>query len=405
MTNETKIPRVGLIGVSGYGRVYLQLALEHQRRGDLRLAAVVVINPEEEEVAVAELRQLDCEIFSDFQSMLERFRGQLDLCLIPTGIGWHTRMTLAALAAGANVLVEKPLASSVAEVSSIEAAAKRADRFVAVGFQDFYEPATAWLKDRLLSGSIGTVQSVRFLGQWPRARSYFTRNDWAGRLVVDGVPVLDSPLNNAFAHFVNLSLFFASKHVDGDVEVRIESAELFRAHEIENFDTAVVRLRTMEGVGLWFGVTHSCQTTREPEIVVQGDAGSVIWRHEADVQIFTESAQPQIRKLGDGRSARHAMMATVLQRLRDPSVLICGPIIAGRHTALIEQIGSEETVLTVPPDLIEWSSANGPADGVPVVAGLEEALVLSYASGQTLASAGFQLGDDVVPVTKPKPRG
>jgi hypothetical protein len=99
------------------------------------------------------------------------------------------------------------------------------------------------------------------------------------------------------------------------------------------------------------------------------------------------------------------MMATVLQRLRDPSVLICGPIIAGRHTALIEQIGSEETVLTVPPDLIEWSSANGPADGVPVVAGLEEALVLSYTSGQTLASAGFQLGEDVVPVTKPKPRG
>lgn len=405
MSIETKIPRVGLIGISGYGRVYLQLALDHHRRGDLRLVAVVVINPKQEETAIEELRGLGCEIFADFESMLERFRGQLDLCLIPTGIAWHTRMTLAALAAGANVLVEKPLASSVAEVSSIEAAAKHADRFVAVGFQDFYEPATAWLKEKLLAGAIGAVRSVRFLGQWPRSRAYFTRNDWAGRLEVDGVPVLDSPLNNAFAHFVNLSLFFASKHVDGEVDVRIESAELFRAHEIENFDTAVVRLRTMEGVGLWFGVTHSCQATREPEIVVQGDAGRVIWRHETEVQILTDSGPRQTRKVGDARSARHAMMATVLNRLHDPSVGICGPIIAGRHTALIEQIRSEDRVLTVPPALIEWSSTNGPADAVPVVAGLEEALALSYESGETLASAGFELGGDVLPVTKPKSGG
>lgn len=395
MSIETSIPRVGLIGVSGYGRVYLQLALEHHRRGDLRLVAVVVINQDEEKATVDELRRLGCEIFDDFPSMFERLRGQLDLCLIPTGIGWHTRMTLAALESGANVLVEKPLASSLAEVRAIEEALARNDRFVAVGFQDFYEPATAWLKQKLDGGAIGAVRSVRFLGQWPRPRSYFARNDWAGRRIVDGVPVLDSPLSNAFAHFVNLSLIFAVNEVDGDPEVRIESAELLRAHEIENFDTAVVRLRTTNGVGLWFGVTHSCRTTREPEIVVEGEAGKVVWHHERDVQILPDNGSPQSRKVGDARSARHAMMAAVLNRLRDPSAIICGPKVAGRHTALIERIDLENHVITVPPGLINWISADGPSAAVPVVAGLEDALARSYVSGETLASEGFQLSNGV----------
>jgi hypothetical protein len=120
---------------------------------------------------------------------------------------------------------------------------------------------------------------VRFLGQWPRPRAYFTRNDWAGRRVVDGVPVHDSPLSNAFAHFVNLSLCFASRSTDEGAAATVKSAELFRAHAIESFDTAVVRARTADGVALWFGATHACEMTREPEIVIQGEHGRVVWRH------------------------------------------------------------------------------------------------------------------------------
>ena len=37
--------------------------------------------------------------------MLSAHEGGIDLCLIPTGIHWHARMTIAALRAGANVLV------------------------------------------------------------------------------------------------------------------------------------------------------------------------------------------------------------------------------------------------------------------------------------------------------------
>ncbi len=392
MPAENQIPRVGLIGISGYGRIYLQLALDYHRRGELRLVAAVVINPEEESAAVTDLQRLGCEIFADYPSMLARHRGELELCLIPTGIGWHTRMTLAALGAGSHVLVEKPLASSLAEVRDIEQAATAAGRFVAVGFQDFYEPATGWLKQQLLDGVIGPLQSVRFLGQWPRPRAYFTRNNWAGRLAVDGVPVLDSPLNNAFAHFVNLSLFFASHRAEDAAEARVESAELFRAHAIESFDTAVVRLRTAEKVALWLGVTHACERVREPEIIVNGATGSVIWRHEHDVRIMTGGRLVNQHKVADAFTARHAMMVAVLQRLRDPATTICGPRIASRHTALIEQIAGLNRIHTVPENLIDWQTQDGPAGSVPVIRGLEPALQRAFASGDTLWASGFRLG-------------
>jgi predicted dehydrogenase len=398
MSAASTLPRAGLSGISGYGRVYLQLALDCQRRGELKLVAAVVINPQEEAATLAELRELGCEVFPDYESMLHQHRGALELCLIPTGIAWHTRMTLAALAAGANVLVEKPLACSLDEVRAIEVAAARAQRFVAVGFQDFYEPATWWLKQQLVAGAIGPIRSVRFLGQWPRSRAYFNRNNWAGRVAVDGVPVLDSPLRNAFAHFVNLSLYFASPKADDSATAQIESVELFRAHEIENFDTAVVRLRTEDGAALWFGATHACCENREPEITVTGAAGSAVWRHENDVRIVTPGRETREHKVADQFAARQAMMAAVLRRLTDPGAAICGPSVAARHTAIVEQIARAGEVQTVPQNLISWNSENGTAAAVPVIRGLEAALTRAYANGSTLASAGFRLAAAGAPV-------
>ena len=164
-------PRLALIGISGYGRIHLQLARECRDRGELDLVAVTVINPVEEAENIAELQAHGCAIYSDYEKMLAAHANALELCLIPTGIPWHARMTIAALRAGANVLVEKPLAGSVAEVEAIYAEEQRSGRFVAVGFQDLYEPGTTWLKEELIKGTIGRIESVRFLGLWPRRRA------------------------------------------------------------------------------------------------------------------------------------------------------------------------------------------------------------------------------------------
>lgn len=394
MTVTPPPARVAIIGVSGYGSIHLQLARESRDRGEIRITAAAIINPQEEAATIAELRAQGCEIFTDYAEMFRRHAGRIDLCLIPTGIHWHARMTIAALEAGANVLVEKPLAGSVGEVDAIRRVEQRTGRFVAVGFQSFYEPATVWLKQELQRGVIGDIRSVRFLGVWPRPRGYFTRNNWAGRLKVDGVAVMDSPLNNAFAHFVMLSLFLVgAEQAAGNPT--LEGVELLRAHAIESFDTAVVRSLTANGVKMWLGASHACRETVEPEIVITGRLGQAGWRYESDAWWRAADGATNRYALLDITGARRAMFSAALQRLHDPAVRICTSELAGLHTALIEAIHREAQIENVPRERVNWSGLNGDASQVPEIEGLAEAMRRSYVAEQSLAASGFSLAAPV----------
>ena len=388
MTRAPQRPQLALIGISGYGRVHLQLARECQERGEVDIVAVAIINPQDEAENIARLQAHGCKIFSSYLEMLQEFRGRIDLCLIPTGIAWHARMTIAALEAGANVLVEKPLAGSTAEVAAIRAVEKRTGKFVAVGFQDFYEPGSAWLQAELQRGVIGAIRSVRFLGLWPRDRAYFARNDWAGRLQVAGVPVFDSPLNNAFAHFVMLSLFFAGAGTAA-MPVTLESVEAFRAHAIESFDTCVITAHTPQGVRLWFGTSHACRETVEPEIRITGTQGEACWRYETETWWRQTDGTTQRRQLLDAHGARRAMLTATLRHLRDPAVPVCTTEMAGQHTALIEAAHRKNVIVDFPAGTVQWSGRNGDGSQVPEVPGMAEAMRQAFGSEKLLRACGF----------------
>jgi predicted dehydrogenase len=381
-------PRVAVIGISGYGRVHLELARECRDRGELDLVAATVINPADEAANVAELRAHGCAVFPDYESMLSAQAGNLDLCLVPTGIHWHARMTIAALRAGANVLVEKPLCCSTVELLAIQDAERESGRFVAVGFQDLYDPGAGWLKSELARGAIGGIRSIKVLGLWPRPRSYFHRNEWAGRLMFNGQPVYDSPLSNAFAHFVMLGLYFSGSRGRAEVANGRLQAQLFRAHDIESFDTAVVRMRTATGIELWFGVSHACRESSEPEIVIEGTAGEARWRYERDASWEAPGVDRNVRRLHDANGARRCMMAAALRRLSDPAVEICTTSIAGAHTRFIEALHRDCPIVPFKRESVVWSGGNGPESSVPYVPGLEPALRESFLTKSMLVLAG-----------------
>jgi predicted dehydrogenase len=383
--------RIALIGVSGYGRIHLQLVYELIERGAVQLVAAAVINPSEEIANVRRLKECGCAVHDDFEEMLRKHAGQIDLCLIPTGIPWHERMTIAALQAGANVLVEKPLAGSLRDVQAICAAEKATGRFVAVGFQDFYTEGTRWLKRELLAGAIGGVKAIRVLGFWPRPASYYTRNRWAGRLRADGAAVFDSPFNNAFGHFVNLALYFAGA-TPGDVATaRHVEAELFHAHEIESFDTGVVRATTAAGTALWLGFSHACRKIADPEIVIEGTAGRAQWSYEKLCRIEPMGHEARIHPLPDAMNTRRVMFAQVLRRLGDPSTAICDTHMATRHTELIEAIHAAAPVHAFPRDLIDWITLPASTSPVPAVQGLEEFMQAAFRKRLQLREIGFPL--------------
>jgi predicted dehydrogenase len=380
-------PRVALIGVSGYGRIHYNLLRELHSLGEVRLTAVAIIDPEKESAVVAECRAAGCEVFADYAEMLRRHRGTLELCAIPTGIPWHTRMTLAALESGANVLVEKPLAATLAEVEAIRSAEALHARIVMLGFQYHYCAENLGLKGELLGSAIGTLRRIRCIGLWPRGADYYSRTDWAGRISSGQAWVLDSPISNAFAHHLSLALFFAGGRQERSAAPMRVAAELYRAQAIENFDTAALRIETDTMVDIRFYASHSCRIAQDPELVLEGDRGRVVWRHGLGYRIEAAGAAPRYVPMGDEQAARLCMFRTALRRLWDSGVFVCGTEIAREHTRCIQAAQCSGPVRDVPRDWIATNGKPGERHDTWVV-GLEETMRRAFDATRTLGEAG-----------------
>lgn len=373
-TRSANLPRLAIIGVTGYGSIYWQYLRELLIAKSVDLIAAVVINPEDAGEALREMEENGARIYSSYGEMIEAEKGKVDLCLIPTGIQWHARMTIAALEAGMNVLVEKPLAGCLADVRAIRKAEEKAGKWVAVGFQDLYREEAVWLKSAICGGAIGEVRRVRMLGLWPRPTSYFSRNGWAGKLRADGAYVLDSPLNNAFSHFVNLSFFLACRDMDASTEAHPTKASLWRAHAIESFDTGYVRAETAGGVIFEFFVTHACPYPHEPEIRVDGTAGYAEWCNDKAAGVYPDGRKAVVRRLSGIETARRSMFGAALRRLVEPSTFICTSCIAERHTAFIDQLHQVAEIHQIAPDKIDWTPVSKGTDSIPAVRGIFERL-------------------------------
>jgi predicted dehydrogenase len=106
---------------------------------------------------------------TDWREVLERDDVQLvDIC---TPGHLHAEIAEAALAAGKHVLLEKPLANTVAEAESLVAAAEAASArgvLSMVGFNYRRVPALALARELIAAGRIGEVREVRaaYLQDW-----------------------------------------------------------------------------------------------------------------------------------------------------------------------------------------------------------------------------------------------
>lgn len=84
-------------------------------------------------------------------------RADLSAVVIATPAPSHKELTLAAVAAGKDVLVEKPMALSAEEAGVMTTAAAAAGRILMVGHLLLYKPAVVFLRDYLAAGHLGRV--------------------------------------------------------------------------------------------------------------------------------------------------------------------------------------------------------------------------------------------------------
>lgn len=350
--------QIALIGVSGYGAAYLRhfKALEKQKK--VKLAAAVIRNPDKVHDVYEELLASGTMVFPSEMALYEKFAGKLDLVGIPTAIDFHERMMNNALRAGANVMLEKPVAGSLHEVDRmIETCRKYKKQFVAVGFQHTYSVEFQMFQRRLQQGEFGKLKAITVVSVWPRNDAYYQRNNWTGKkFAEDGTPIWDSPANNAFAHFLNISLFLCAEQFGESAYGVLRSAKLQRARKtIETFDICELEIEA-NGVKIRNFFSHAGSETIDPIIRIKCENNTIEWSFGRQWKIFDKSGR--VIESAPIVEPHQRMFDSVVERIENPDAFIYTLEAARNHTAVVEQMKAV-AIQNVPPELILKREADG----------------------------------------------
>jgi predicted dehydrogenase len=253
--------RIGIIGMGGFAGSHHEAVLRLEERARARL--ICTCDPQLGALAAAHhpwrLAERGVQLFTDYRAMLEACHAKLDMVVVPTPIQLHAEMHAVAAGFGLPVYLEKPPTLDYAELERMIAADTRARKSSLVGFNFIIEKSRLTLKERILAGEFGAVRGATLSALWPRPETYFARNDWAGRLAIDGHLVLDSCFGNAMAHFVHNLLFWTgSPELFSWARIAAVRAELYRGHAIEGADTFFVETDTTDGITMRFALSHAC---------------------------------------------------------------------------------------------------------------------------------------------------
>ena len=277
--------RFGLVGIGGYGAVWVR-SLERLRKRDIaRISAAVVRNPEPYQEQVSRLQEQGCAIYPDLESMLAA--GGLDLVGVPTGIASHAPLAMQALDAGYPVIVEKPLTAAIQDARAIEAAEARSGLWCAVAYQWLHSPTIQALADLLDEGSLGRLWAARSVIGWPRGQAYYTRNAWAGQLRTFQGWVLDGPATNATAHYLTNMLYLAGLRAGASVAIRTVRAELYHANAIPSYDTSCIEIELSDGALIHHYASHALRRSIEPQMYIVAEGGTIRWEAATDTATVT----------------------------------------------------------------------------------------------------------------------
>jgi predicted dehydrogenase len=365
---------LALVGISGYGAFYVDALLDDPRFSDVRLAGVV--DPAAQRCGrLSDLLARGCRVHPSLASLLGA-TPELDLLAIAAPTHLHARMTCAALAHGVNVLCEKPLAGSLADALDVAEVHRTSPAFAAIGYQWSFSAAIQHLKRDVMAGLLGQPLRMRSIASYPRGQAYFTRNDWAGRVVTaKGDVVNDSPVNNATAHFLHNMLYILGPTRETSAMPARVQAELYRANAIDNFDTAALRCETSDGVELLFYTTHAEARSIGPESVLEFTDATVSYDRTDSGRFIARFTDGRVKDYGNPDHDRRQPLVQCVDAVRTADRVACGVEAAMAQTICVAAALCSEIVDFPPAMHRAVRTAHGP---MSAIYGLGDALSRCY---------------------------
>ncbi len=163
----------------------------------LELAAVCDILPEHCEnvlAALPEEERAQVRRFTDYKVMLAEIKPEL--VAIATESGKHAEIALDCIEAGCHIIIEKPIALSIADADAIISAAKKKGVKVCTNHQNRFNKAVQKTRQELESGHFGKLLHGTAHILWNRNKGYYDQAPWRGTWKMDGGTLMNQCIHN-----------------------------------------------------------------------------------------------------------------------------------------------------------------------------------------------------------------
>ncbi|PTM57961.1 Gfo/Idh/MocA family protein [Desmospora activa] len=377
-----------LVGIGGYGNLYLKTLFEQSLHAHIR--GVVDIDPTRSE-HYPQLIQHRIPIYSSMEAFYQQ--KSADLAILSTPIHLHAQQICEALSHGSHVLCEKPLSSTQPDAKRIIETRNRTGKFVAIGFNWSFTSSIQTLKKDVMAGLFGKAKRLKTVVLWPRTQDYFQRTSWAGKKVSgDGTPIWDSVANNATSHFLHNMLYVLGAEQDRSAEVTTVTAELYRANDIETFDTCAVKLKTDEETEVLFFASHAVREEMGPRFLFEFEKAVITYNKGEDIVAHFDDGSKKVYP--DPEGDHLAKLRVCLQAVKAGSdQILCGPEASFPHVQSIHAM--QQSV----PEVASFSERLLREDSRLIwVEGLADALLDCFERGCLPSEAGLawsQKGEEV----------
>lgn len=176
--------RIGIIGVGDMGGYH---TLGFAEINQARIVAIADINERRMEELLAEIADYPTPIarYTDYRHLLQRDDIEAVVVAVPQYL--HREVTLAALEAGKDVLLEKPMAPTVQEADEIIAAHRETDRILQIGLVYRYAGLFRKMAEMCRAGDYGQTTFMwckEFRENFP-PRAWFYDQKLSGGAIMD----------------------------------------------------------------------------------------------------------------------------------------------------------------------------------------------------------------------------
>ncbi len=315
--------KYALIGCGRISKNHIIAAKENK----LEIVAICDVVPENMERVLA-LNDLEndnsIKRYTDYKKMLEE--NELELVSIATESGLHAEIALHCIEMGIHVIIEKPMAMSLADADQIIALSEKKGVKVSACHQNRFNIAVQEMRKALEQGRFGRLSHGSIHVRWNRNKEYYAQAPWRGTWAQDG-----GALMNQCIHGIDLLRWTFGDEVESVYGVTRQQFHDYL--EAEDIGMAVVKFKN-GAVATIEGTTNVYPQNLEETLYVFGEKGTVklggkstnnidVWDFADETSLDTKNKKLEEQTsnvYGNGHARLFADVIEAIQTDRKPYV-------------------------------------------------------------------------------------